>query len=859
MKIAKQIASNTIAQVAAKFINAAISVVIIKLITHYMAAEGYGRYTLVYEFIAFFGIAADLGLFTIAVNEMAKTREKLEKILGNILSLRIGLVILLGVLASILAFFVPKYTTEIRIGIMIAAVGMGVNLLSITIASVLQVHLKMTYNAIALVAGKVLMVGYIWFVTVADLGFLQLIMAGLVGNTVALVLTFFYARKFASIRLSFDVTLIKDLVRKSFIYGVALMFGAVYLSVGIIVLRYYWDEATVGIYGVALRVYQLMIIIPFAFMNSALPSITRALKEKYRLQDIIQNSFDVLAILGFGILGGTLFLSHEIISFISSGDEFAPAAVILNIFSISVLLTFLNNLFSYILLVINKQKYFMWINAAGALLAVVAAFILIPLPGLLGKGNGLAIANILAPLLTLIGTYYFARKHLDFTVSIPKFFRIVSAALGMMGILWLFDTFLPIENYLLKTAVYTLVGGLSYFVFLIAFKGLSPQALEMIFKRNALKRLKKDGSVIAVDIRSISGEKTGKEWYTQNLLESLGQIDDKNIYLLYTKYKNVPLDLPENFIIKRFRVPLILWHPLVFLDLWFLQVDYWLAPASYIIPSMLFTRRPKLITVIHDTVAFMFPKKHQWKARMIEKITVGLTLKHSEKIVAVSENTKSDIQKFFPGHEDKTIVITEGARTNFTLIQDKNIIKRTLVKYDLPNQFIVFVGTLEPRKNLVRLINAYSLLTPDLQNQYPLILIGKKGWYHNEIFDAIKERNMEDHVYFTGYIPDEDLPHIINAATVFVMPSLYEGFGLPILEAQACGVPVVSSNTPALMEVVNSSGLTFDPLDEFEIAETLKTVLENKSLREELKKKGMENSKQYNWIDIAKEFTNLFH
>lgn len=859
VKVAKQIASNTIAQVGARFVNAAISVVIIKLITSYMAAEGYGKYTQIYEFIAIFGIIADLGIFTIAVNEMAKAKDKMERILGNMLSIRLILVGILGTLAAIIAYCLPIFSVpDMRIGILVAAAGMAVNLLSITIASILQVHLKMTYNALAIVIGKLFLVAHIWAVTAFGWGFIQLIVAGLISNTIVLILTTIFAAKFGKIRLYYDKEIVADLFRKSFVYGLSLIFGAIYLSIGILILKTFWNDSVVGIYGVAYKVYQLLIIIPFAFMNSALPSLVRAMDIKWRRQDILQNITEVLSILGFGLLGGILFLSDEIIAFISSGTEFAPASLILNIFAISVLFTFLFNIFSYLLLVLNKQLYLMWFNAAGAAGSIIIALILVPLSGWYGGSNGLAIANIIAPLTVLIGSYWACKKFVEFKIRWWSILRIMLAAVGMMLVLWLCEFYLPLSSNALKTVVYTAIGGSAYFIFLIVFGGLSPQALELIFRKKRFQVPATEGNIIAVDIRSITGEKTGKEWYTLNLLESLATVDSHNVYILYTKYADVPVELPPNFVVRRFNIPVFLWHPVVFFDLWRLQVKYWLAPASYIIPSMLIPSKMRLITVIHDTVAFMFPKKHQMKARLIEKITVGLALRWSYRIIAVSENTKKDINKYFAGHNDKIVVIGESARNAFKKIEDKNVIKRTQIKYELPSKYIIFVGTLEPRKNLVRLINAFSLLTPDLQKDYPLVIVGKKGWYYNEIFQAIEKRNVKEFVHFTGYVPDEDLPLLLNGASLFVMPSLYEGFGLPILEAQACGIPVISSNTPALVEVLNEESITFDPKDEFAIAEAMKTVLTDKALRDRLRQKGLEESQKYSWEHVAEEFVKLF-
>lgn len=864
METAKKIASNTFAQIAAKFVNAALSVLIVRIITGYLAAEGYGKYTLVYAFIAFFGIAADLGLFTIGVSEMAKSKEKLDRIIGNLLSIRLILVIILAGLASVLVFFVPKFTEEIRIGVMIAAVGMGVNLLMITLSSVLQVHLKMVSNAIALVVSKIAMVTYIYFAARLDLGFVHLIWAGLLNNVLALVITYFFVMRLTVIRLRFEFKTWKTLFAKSLPYGMSLVFAAIYLHIGSIILRQFWTDTDVGIYGVALRVFELLIIIPFAFMNSVLPSIARSIMDKNRLNDIIQNSFDFLATIGFGTLAGTLVLADSVIGLVSSGDEFQPSAVVLRLLSVAVLFAFLNNLFSYLLLALNRQKQLMLINAVAALLAVTSHFILIPQQNFLGSYIGVAISNIIPQIVVLIATFFIAKRILNFKLSFSNFYKIIIASTIMALAIWGLDYWLLSQLGTLKIVIAVPFGMTVFFVILLILRGISSQALEILFKGKQIPLMPihedlapRRGLKIAVDIRAVSGERTGKEWYTYSLLEAIAEEDHRNHYYLYTRYKSPFLKLPDNFTIIKLNLPLFLWHPLIVLDMWLKKMDVLLATSSYIAPSLCFFKYPKPIVVIHDTVAFLFPKKHQWKATAIEKTTVGLALKNAYKIIAVSQNTRDDIIKLFKVNKEKIKVIAEASRKNFKVIDNKQIIQSTLDKHNLPNKFILFVGTLEPRKNLVCLIKSYNLLSSELKNEYKLVIVGRKGWYYKEIFRTVKEHNLEDKVIFTGYVPDEDLPVILNTATVFIMPSLYEGFGLPLLEAFACGTPVITSDNSALREVAGTACQTINPEDETEVAKVIAKVLSNPELRATMRAKGLDRVKFFTWSHAANEVLDI--
>ena len=357
---------------------------------------------------------------------------------------------------------------------------------------------------------------------------------------------------------------------------------------------------------------------------------------------------------------------------------------------------------------------------------------------------------------------------------------------------------------------------------------------------------------IAVDVRSIMGKKTGKEWYTFSLLEELMKLDSQSTYYLYARYDFNADHLPDNYTKRIIRVPIWLWHIAVLYDMYRCNVNIYLATASYIIASMILGKRIKVILTVHDLVAFLFPDKHDFKARIIEKLTATLAMRNAHSIICPSRNTQKDLERLFPRTVGKTVCIPEAARSNFHR-KDMNDSTSTLIlsKYNLPKQYILNIGTLAPRKNIVALLKAYAQLPITLKSVYSLVIVGGKGWYYSEIFDAVEKLNLEHNVIFTGYIDDYDLPYILSRAVAFVYPSKYEGFGLPLLEAMACGVPVISSDTPALMEVAEGVSEIVQRKNIDDIARGLQKVLETPPYREQLIIQGLERVQEYSWGKVA--------
>ncbi len=277
---------------------------------------------------------------------------------------------------------------------------------------------------------------------------------------------------------------------------------------------------------------------------------------------------------------------------------------------------------------------------------------------------------------------------------------------------------------------------------------------------------------------------------------------------------------------------------------------------TYHFGPFLFTAKYKKIVTVHDITPIILSRYHQKLSIAYHKIIMYLILKHVDKIITVSNNTKTDLIKYFSIPSDKIKVIYLAAdkiyyqRTNDEIIPIKK-------KYGLNSKIILYIGTLEPRKNVVGLIKSFHILK-NLGLEHKLVIVGRKGWGYIEIFECVKKLNLQKDVIFLGYVPTEDLPAMYSMSDLFVYPSFYEGFGLPPLEAMACGCPVITSNTSSLPEVVGDAGIIIDPYNIDELYEAMHSVLINETDRKDMIKKGLERAEMFSWKKTAEETLEVY-
>jgi len=366
---------------------------------------------------------------------------------------------------------------------------------------------------------------------------------------------------------------------------------------------------------------------------------------------------------------------------------------------------------------------------------------------------------------------------------------------------------------------------------------------------------------IAIDCHTLEIEHwAGKEQYLSSILRELNKIDKENDYILYFRRKVFDDSKPfGNWKIKNINLPTPFWQLAVIIDLIISGADWLIVPCTYLLPFLnIFVSS---IVVVHDLTTFLpaTRKTHKLMTRFKEKLLLRGALFNAKKIIAVSENTKKDLINFFKTDSHKIFVIGEAAQSRFKPVARDAAMKEKLAKYKVPGDFILFVGTLEPRKNIVTLINAYkSLIAAGGYDRYKLVLVGQTGWYYQEIFNRVKELNLEDKVIFTGYISDDEVPYLLSVAHCFVYPSIYEGFGLPPLEAMSCGCPVITSKLSSLPEVVGDAAILINPNSKEEIYLAIKKILSDDNFRKDLIKKGLERSKLFSWENAASGYMKLY-
>jgi len=361
---------------------------------------------------------------------------------------------------------------------------------------------------------------------------------------------------------------------------------------------------------------------------------------------------------------------------------------------------------------------------------------------------------------------------------------------------------------------------------------------------------------IAVDIRSACGDKAGKGWYTFNLLQSLVKLDNHNSYIFYNKSPIVGFQSFSNVQQKSINSKGLFWHRKVAKDILKEKVDLFFAPSSYIIPTLI-PKSVKCIITIHDLVAFLFPNKHNKKAVVIEKLFLKKAIKKSDHILTVSENTKKDVYHEFDIDKSKISTIYCAASKDFRPIKKEDL-SSFIQKTKLPEDFFLAVGTIEPRKNYLNLLKAFHLILKEFLNKH-LIIVGKKGWEYEEVFEYIEDNKLQKNVHILGYLSGKSLLALYNTAQALIFPSFYEGFGIPPLEAMQSGCPVLASFSSSIPEVVGDSAILFHPEKYEEIYRSMKKIINNKDLKSKLSKEGLSQSKKFSWDKSAQKLLNIIN
>ncbi len=387
---------------------------------------------------------------------------------------------------------------------------------------------------------------------------------------------------------------------------------------------------------------------------------------------------------------------------------------------------------------------------------------------------------------------------------------------------------------------------------------------------------------IGIDIRPLMDKYyTGISEYTLNLLREVFKQDKINNYKLFcNSYHDISRRLPKfdfpNVKIIKTSYPNKLLNYVFFKICRQPKIDEKLGGIDlFFMPHFNFialSAACKKIITIHDLSFLRYPQFFSRRKNFWHKtINIKKFLRQFDLIIAVSENTKRDLMEICQISEKKIKVTYSGISPNYHVVSKLNQnLARVKQKYNLPKKFILYLGNLEPRKNIEGLIEAYSIFRHKEINDFisaearqavrktSLVIAGSPSWKYQGIYESAKKSDYNSDIHFLNYIKEEDKAYLYNLAELFIFPSFYEGFGFPPLEAAACGAPVIMGNNSSLSEIMGEAAVLINSHNTSEIAEAISWVLSDKELRQHLRTRGLERVKRYQWPRCAKEMLEVF-
>jgi glycosyltransferase involved in cell wall biosynthesis len=275
------------------------------------------------------------------------------------------------------------------------------------------------------------------------------------------------------------------------------------------------------------------------------------------------------------------------------------------------------------------------------------------------------------------------------------------------------------------------------------------------------------------------------------------------------------------------------------------------APDALFVPAHVVPlAHPRAVVTVHDLGYLHFPQAHPPLARLYLDLSTRWNVRAAAHVIADSHATQDDLVRRYAARPDKISVVYPGRDESLRRVHDAAAIEIVKRRYGIAGEYLLYLGTLQPRKNLARLITAFSALRPAPSN-LQFVIAGAKGWLYADIFAQAKQLELQDRVLFPGRIADEDKAALISGAVALVFPSLYEGFGLPVVEAMQCGTPVICSNTSSLPEVAGDAALQVDPLDIEALAQAMRQLLDDAALRRTLVERGYAQAARFSWAACA--------
>ncbi|MDB5054940.1 MAG: glycosyltransferase family 1 protein [Bacilli bacterium] len=374
---------------------------------------------------------------------------------------------------------------------------------------------------------------------------------------------------------------------------------------------------------------------------------------------------------------------------------------------------------------------------------------------------------------------------------------------------------------------------------------------------------------VFLDAQPLLGSLSGISRYVECLYQELCQVSDVNVTLAFNRIvkpfhppkltidvHNKPILMNKRYpysIIRRLMKPNLLYTFPFDLGLGKDKADLFHGTNFTHFPVV----RGKSVVTIHDLAFMRFPDSTSKRIYQHHSRWVPYSAQKADRIIADSMQTKNDIIELLQVSPDKIDVIHLAADKKFRPLPEHEY-RPITQKYNLPEKYILFVGTVEPRKNLLGLVQAYELLKQNHPITEKLVIVGARGWKYTPIFEWIQQHHLETDIIFTGYIEDDDLVALYNAATIFVLPSIYEGFGIPILEAMQCGIPVIASNVSSIPEVVGESGILVDPHYHEGWAKAMLRLLTDEQEHLHYASLSLKRGEHFNWHKVAQQTLQVY-
>jgi len=364
---------------------------------------------------------------------------------------------------------------------------------------------------------------------------------------------------------------------------------------------------------------------------------------------------------------------------------------------------------------------------------------------------------------------------------------------------------------------------------------------------------------IAIDAHQISGRSRGIETYLYNLVKYLARCGPNgNKYAVYLDPGQDVEGLDANPSFERRRIPSSL-APIRYgfhypLQSWERCFDVF--HAQFSLPPFL---RCLSVLTIHDISYERFPEFFTRRVRALFKILVPWSCRRADHIITMSESSKRDLVETYRLDPRRITVTYQAAAENCRPLDREQSRDRVKETYGIDSPFILYVGSLEPRKNLSRLLEAFAQLKHEGRLPHKLVIVGRKAWLYDGIFETLRKHSLEGEVALTGYVPNDDLPLFYNAATFMVYPSVYEGFGLPVVEAMACGTPVITSLGSSLEEIAHGAALLIDPYSVASIAAAMHKLADSPALQRDLRCAALARAAGFSFGRMAEQTREVYH